>query len=331
MWKPMLAGTVALALAGTGPALAQQPPQPPAPATPQATPSAPAKTAPTSPSVPKATPQEPGASKQPSAEEREAARQREELAEDQARLEGRIAALKVRLMLTEDQAKNWPAFEKAYRDFAKTRMEQWDKFRDRKRSDNPLENMEARAEFAISRGTAMKEFATAAMPLYNSLDPRQQRQLRKAAFRGLMMMRHHGQGPRWGDRDDDRPRWRGRDDDGPRWRDRGDSERGYGPRWGGRGGDDGGCDGGRQGWHHRGGGMMGERDDMMGRRGGMMGDRDDMMGRRGGGMMGERWSCRNRDDDDRRAGPTDDDDNGSGSNSDNSNSSRPLGPDEERF
>lgn len=328
MWKPMLVGTVALALSGSSLVLAQQRP---APATPQTTPSAPAQaapsspsapaqTAPTSPSVPKATPQKPGASQEPSAEEREAAARREEQAEEQAELEGRLASLKVRLMLTDEQAKNWPAFEKAYREFATQRMEQWSEFRDRKRSDNPLENMEARAEFAVSRGTAMKQFVDAAMPLYQSLDSGQKRQFRSAALRGLrmgMMARHHGygrdgDGSRW--RDGDGPRWR--DGDRPRWRDRSDDDRGPGQRWGGRGD---GCDSGRYGgyhrWHHRGEGMMGPRSSWR--------DRDDD-GRRGGSSDDQ--SDRDGSDSDGDGGSS----GGSGGGSNRSGSSR-LSPDEERF
>jgi hypothetical protein len=301
MWKPMLAGTVALALSGSSLALAQQRP---APATPQTTPSAPTQSAPTSPSVPKATPQKPAASQQPSAEERAAAARREEQAaaarreeqaEDQAELEGRIASLKAGLMLTEDQAKNWPAFEKAYREFVKVRIEQWGKFRDWQRSDNPIENMEARADFAIRRAAAMKEFAAAAMPLYNSLDPSQQRRLRSEGLRGLMMMAHRGYGPRWRDRDDN----------GPRWRDRGEGDRDYGPRWGRRGDNDDGYYGGHHGWHHRGDGMMGPRSG---------------------------WRDR-RDDDDRSGGYSDDgaDRDRNSDNGGNRSGSQPLGPDEERF
>src|ERR1700731_3812115 len=37
--------------------------------------------------------------------------------------EARLAALKAGLMLTPDQARNWPAFEQAARDFAKQRIE----------------------------------------------------------------------------------------------------------------------------------------------------------------------------------------------------------------
>lgn len=198
-------------------------------------------------------------------------------------------------MLTKDQAKYWPAFEKAYRDFAILRMEQWSKFRDRERSDNPIENMEARADFIIRRGTAMKEFATAAMPLYDSLEPNQQRRLGRSALRGLMMMGYRCHGSNW--RDDDGTRWGDRDGGGPRWRDRDYGEQGYGPRWGGRGNDGGGYYRDRPGWNRRGEGMMGPRD---------------------------------RDDDDRRAGPMDDDDTGN-DNGRTSGGSRRLGPDEEQF
>lgn len=233
---------------------------------------------------------------------------REQLAEDRAEFEGRIASLKVRLKLTDEQAKNWPAFENAFRDFVMNRMEQRHAFRDRKRSDNPFENMEARADFAAARAAAMKQFATAAMPFYNSLDQDQQRQLRRAALRGVMKMMHRrferdGYGRRWQGRGDGDwgygPRWGGRRDYGdwgygPRWRDRDDSRNG--------GDDDGGYR--RHGWCHR-----------------------------GEGMMGQRWGGRDRGDyDDRRGGSDkqsyhdDGDDNGGGRSG-----SGDLKPYEERF
>lgn len=323
MWKPMLAGTVALALCGTSSVLAQQRP---APATPQAAPSTPAQAAPAQATAPKATPQKPDTAKDESStpkDESSAAKEassdnsaeterREQQAEDQAELEGRIASLKVRLMLTDDQAKNWAAFETALREFVASRMEQQRKFHDWKRSDNPLENMEARADFMVNRGTALKAFTTAAMPLYNSLDAKQQHQFRRAALRGvMMMMMRHGYR-----HDRDHSCWRDRGDDrgchGMRRGERGDDYGGYGRRWGGRDGDD--DDGSyhrRQGWHHRG---------------------DDMMGPRGG-MMGDRWSGRDRDDYDDDRGSAgkqsySDDDDGNGSSR---SKKRALKPYEERF
>lgn len=342
MLKPMLVGAVALALSGSSLVMAQQRP---APATPQAPGTLSQAPAPT-PSAPKATPQPPGAQgspapgspapgssvQSPSAEDRAAAARRDEEADEQAEFEGRIASMKAGLMLTDAQAKFWPAFEKAYREFAKVRMDTWRERSDQQRSDNPLENMQARAEFAIRRGTAMKEFTDAAMPLYDSLDPGQQRRFRNDAFRGLMMAHHgsgrgggYGYGPRWRDRDGDDDRRSA----GPRWRDREDDDRGYGQRWGGRGG---GCDGGRHGWHHRwhhrGEGMMGPRggwrdNDDNDRRGSRWRDQDDGNDRRGSGWRGRddegsdrRGSgWRGRDEDgDRRGNNSDDDSDDSGNN-----------------
>ena len=310
MWKPMLAGTVALLLSGSSHVMAQQRP---APATPQTTPSAPAQAAPTSPATPKATPQKSdakndssSASSASSSEDKADAKERERQANEQAELEGRLASLKVRLMLNDEQAKNWPVFEDAYRKYAATRKQLWRDFRDRKRSDNPLENMQARADFAIRRGTALNDFVTAALPLYDSLDQDQQRRLRRVALRSLMKKAH-----RHLDRDGHGPRWRDRGDGdwgrhGRRWRDRGDDDWGdYGRRWGGRGGDDDGCYRRHHGWHHR-----------------------------GDGMMGQRWNRRDRDDYDAdRGGPADqqsysDDDNYNGGRR---SRSRPLKPYEERF
>src|SRR5260370_5807954 len=81
MWKSMVAGTAALAIAGTSLAYAQQP----------------------------------GG--------RDGMMQGRQLNVEDLRAfgEARLAALKAGLMLTPGQAKNWPAFEQAARDFAKAR------------------------------------------------------------------------------------------------------------------------------------------------------------------------------------------------------------------
>jgi hypothetical protein len=193
-------------------------------------------------------------------------------------------------MLTPDQEKNWPAFEQAYRDFARLRAERWRDLRAARRSDNPIENIQAWADFAGGRVNAMKRVADAALPLYQSLDQRQQRRFMDEIYDTHPMLarfaerddRSYGPGPRWRDRDDDD--WRGRGPRGPHhWR--GD---GYGacPRMGPRSDWRDRDDDGRRGDGPR----MGPRSDWR--------DRDDD-GRRGDGpRMGPRSDWRDRDADD---------------------------------
>jgi len=87
-WKTLLAGTAALALAGSFPAHAQQ---------------SPAGDAASAPSGAKRLPWEDRA----------------------AVVDARIAALKAGLKLTPDQEKNWPAYEAALRNLAKLRVERY--------------------------------------------------------------------------------------------------------------------------------------------------------------------------------------------------------------
>jgi hypothetical protein len=109
-------------------------------------------------------------------------------------LDARVAALKAGLKLTADQEKNWPAFEQAYRDFAKLRGEQWRaRFHERGEGQpaenaNPPQRLEQRADAVVARGAALKKLADATGPLYQSLDDSQ-----KERFQLLvrMMHRHH--------------------------------------------------------------------------------------------------------------------------------------------
>jgi hypothetical protein len=259
MWKSMLAGAVALALSNAGVAFAQQrpgiPPAQPSPPAPQVSP------------APQRAPQQAAPAQQrPSAQPQNDAR---------AVAEGRIAELRSRLSLTPEQEKNWPAFEQAYRDFAQLRAERWRDHAAARRSDNPIENFQAWADFASRRVNTMKRLADATAPLYESLDQNQQRR-----FLDQIYAWH----PRFA-RLSNRLAMRGRDGDDGGWR-------GRGPGCGQ------GCD------FHRGYGM---HRDGMGR-----GDDDDGQGRgygRGGPGMGPHWGWRGRrgDWDDR-----DNDDCGSG-------------------
>src|SRR5260370_31329921 len=59
--------------------------------------------------------------------------------------EARLAALKAGFMLTPEQAKNWPAFEQAARDLAKARVGRLSTIRHTPASDDPVERVPQRA------------------------------------------------------------------------------------------------------------------------------------------------------------------------------------------
>jgi hypothetical protein len=157
MWKTVLAGTAALAVAGSSVVYAQQPDD------------------------------VPGSDFQ---------RHWRPSAQDMAAFtDARVAAIKAGLQLTPDQQKNWPAYEQAYRDFAKLRAERRVRFEQRRedqRADNrgsevnPIDRLQRRADAIIARGTALKRLADAAGPLYQSLDDGQ-----KHRFLLLSDPRHH--------------------------------------------------------------------------------------------------------------------------------------------
>jgi hypothetical protein len=158
MMKKILAGTVALTLFGAGLALAQQ------------------------------TPPSDARGFRPSAEDVEAL------------TDARIAALKAGLKLSAEQEKHWPAVEAAIRELAKQRADRRREFADRmaarreaQRSDNPppapnaIERLRRGADALSTRGAALKKFADAAEPLYQSLDEAQKR-------RFSMLLRMGGRG-----------------------------------------------------------------------------------------------------------------------------------------
>jgi hypothetical protein len=142
MWKTVLAGTAALAIAGSPLAVAQQAAAPD-------------------------TAQRADAAErwQPSAEDRAA------IAE--GRIDGRIAEFKTALRLTPDQEKSWPAFEQAIRERAKEREARWAERRDRPRGGDLIERLERRADAMAGAGAGLKRLAEAAKPLYQSLDDSQ--------------------------------------------------------------------------------------------------------------------------------------------------------------
>src|SRR5262245_27840057 len=71
--------------------------------------------------------------------------------------EARLAALKAGLLLTADQEKNWPAFEQAARDYGKLRMDRFAALRSGTGSDDPVERLRQRATAMSDAGAALKK------------------------------------------------------------------------------------------------------------------------------------------------------------------------------
>jgi zinc resistance-associated protein len=143
----------------------------------------------------------------------------------EAFIDARIAALHAGLRLTPDQERMWPAFEQAYRDLAKLRL-------DRAlgaappATDDPIARLGRRADLLTRRGAALKSLADAAAPLWQSFDDGQKRRFAVLARTSALRLGLLG-------RPDDRFGPPGRDGDrfGP-------DRRGFGPGWP-RFGDDG--------------------------------------------------------------------------------------------
>jgi len=89
--------------------------------------------------------------------------------------EARLAALKAGLMLNADQEKNWPAFEQAARDYAKLRQDRFAALRSGQAGDDPVERLRQRATAMSETGAALKKLADATDPLYKSLDENHKR------------------------------------------------------------------------------------------------------------------------------------------------------------
>ena len=133
MWKTVLAGTTALAIAGTSLVYAQQGPVDPI----------------------------------------RAQRWRPSAEDISAFGDARIAAVHAGLKLNAEQEKNWPAVESALRDLAKQRSERFAARASADRPKDPIERLTLRADAMTQRGAALKKLADAAGPLYKSLDEAQ--------------------------------------------------------------------------------------------------------------------------------------------------------------
>jgi hypothetical protein len=133
-------------------------------------------------------------------------------AEDRAAfLDARMAALHAGLKLTPDQEKSWSAFEQGYRALATTREEQMSAFRggrENDRASDPIQRAQREGDFLSKRGAALKQYADAAAPLYQSLDDGQKQRF-EVLMRAGRPRFHHFAFLR-GDRDDSRGGDRGR-------------------------------------------------------------------------------------------------------------------------
>ena len=89
-------------------------------------------------------------------------------------LDARVAALHAGLRLTTEQEKAWPAFEQAYRDLAATRGNSAFGSRSEQPSD-PVQRAQRSADALAARSAAIKRYADAMAPLFQSLDDSQKR------------------------------------------------------------------------------------------------------------------------------------------------------------
>jgi hypothetical protein len=93
--------------------------------------------------------------------------------------DARVAAIKAGLRLTPDQEKNWSAFESAYRNFAKMRIDRRLAMRERRQQPPPsgdiMDRLQRRADAIGKSADAYKQLADGSTPLYQSLDDSQKR------------------------------------------------------------------------------------------------------------------------------------------------------------
>jgi hypothetical protein len=90
-------------------------------------------------------------------------------------LDARIAALHAGLQLTPEQEKAWPAFEQAYRDLAATRGNTVFGARAEQSPEDPVQRAQRSSEALAAHSAALKRYADALAPLYQSLDDGQKR------------------------------------------------------------------------------------------------------------------------------------------------------------
>jgi len=135
MWKAIVGGTAALAIAGSSLVYAQQ----------------------------------------RGWHERERGRSQPNIEDMRAFGEARLAGLKAGLSLSAEQEKNWPAFEQAARELAKLRVDRMSAMRNTPPAEDPVERLRRRGTAMSDTGAALKKLAEATDPLYKSLDEGQKR------------------------------------------------------------------------------------------------------------------------------------------------------------
>jgi hypothetical protein len=108
--------------------------------------------------------------------------------------DARIAALHAGLKLTPDQEKLWPAVENSLRDLAKQRSEFFAARASADRPKGPIARLDLRAKVMTERGVALKKLADAAGPLFTSLDEGQKHRFVKLAKLGGPHRGHREQG-----------------------------------------------------------------------------------------------------------------------------------------
>ncbi len=104
--------------------------------------------------------------------------------------DARIAALKAGLKLTPEQEKNWPAVEAAIRDLAKQRADRLNARASAPRNDDLIARLNNRADAMTQRAAGLKKLADAAAPLYQSLDDSQKHRLGVLMRVGMMNRMH---------------------------------------------------------------------------------------------------------------------------------------------
>ena len=102
-------------------------------------------------------------------------------------LNARVAALHAGLQLTPEQDKAWPTFEKAYRELAELRGHH----RHTGESLDPIQRAQRRADALGARSTALRHYADALAPLYQSLDDGQKHRFTVLAHFGQHPHFHH--------------------------------------------------------------------------------------------------------------------------------------------
>jgi zinc resistance-associated protein len=132
--------------------------------------------------------------------------------------EARLAALRAGLTLTPEQERNWPAFEQAAREMQKLRLERMNAFmaerrNPQQRSTDPAERLRRQGTAMAETGDVLKKLADATEPLYQSLDDSQKRRFVVLSRLGVGREGRDGRGFR-DDRDGGRQMRGGREDFG---------------------------------------------------------------------------------------------------------------------